>query len=244
MGRQSGLSGEPCVYCHGARLSTRSGDHVFARQFFAEERRGNLPKVPARVECNAEKSQLEHYLTAVLPNVGCHQHAQVARTMAASRLAANERLRRELEEGRQVSMIRTAPGVASAYTTVPFDGDRLLSFFRFAAKGLLWHHWGITLAETHDVFAGCVTIGSEAQLKPFFESKLKAQVREDLGTGAFRYEGAQHVDDPQFSLWKFTIHEGVTLTAPGGQAGHVLQTIVAISGRRELVRQLTRQLRR
>jgi hypothetical protein len=244
MGRQFGLSGEPCVYCHGARFSTRSGDHVFARQFFAEERRANLPKVPACLECNGEKSQLEHYLTAVLPNVGCHQDAKAARSMAASRLAANERLRRELEEGRQISMIRVAPGVASPSTTVPFDGDRLLSFFRFAAKGLLWHHWGITLAEAHDVFAGCVIVGSEAQFTQYFAAKSRAQVREDLGSGTFRYEGTQHVDDPQFSIWKFMIHERITMTAPGGEADHPLQTIVAISGKRDLVQQVTRQLRR
>jgi hypothetical protein len=216
---------------------------VFARQFFAKERRGDLPKVPACLECNGEKSKLEHYLTAILPNVGCHQDAEIARDMAASRLTANKRLRRELEEGRQVSMIRVAPGVARPGTTVPFDGAGLLSYFRFVAKGLLWHHWSVMLGETHDVFAGCIAIGGEAQFAPYFAAKSRAQVRKNLGSGTFLYEGTQHADDPQFSIWKFTIHEGVTMTARGGQADHPLQTIVAISGKQELVRRLTGQLR-
>ena len=57
---------KPCVYCL-TNPSTTTGDHVFAREFFPEAARANLPKVPACESCNNEKSHLEHYLTAVLP---------------------------------------------------------------------------------------------------------------------------------------------------------------------------------
>jgi len=63
-----------CVYCL-KNPSTPTGDHIFAREFFMQDRRANLPKVPACKHCNNEKSQLEHYLTAVLPFCGRHPDA-------------------------------------------------------------------------------------------------------------------------------------------------------------------------
>ncbi len=59
---------KPCDYCL-TNPSTATGDHVFAREFFPEAARANLPKVPACESCNNEKSRLEHYLTAVLHSV-------------------------------------------------------------------------------------------------------------------------------------------------------------------------------
>lgn len=40
------FKGKTCVYCGGTDMSSTE-DHVFARQFFPEERRAGLPKVPA-----------------------------------------------------------------------------------------------------------------------------------------------------------------------------------------------------
>jgi hypothetical protein len=65
-----GFKGKTCVYCATAPAATM--DHVFAREFFLPDRRPNLPKVPACAACNGAKSQLEHYLTAVLPFGGQH----------------------------------------------------------------------------------------------------------------------------------------------------------------------------
>jgi hypothetical protein len=56
---------KPCAYCVG-NLSSEA-DHVFARGFFLPDDRDNLPKVPTCRECNKKKSELEHYLTTVLP---------------------------------------------------------------------------------------------------------------------------------------------------------------------------------
>jgi hypothetical protein len=244
MGRQFGLSGKPCVCCHGTRQSTRSGDHVFARQFFAEERRDNLPKVPACQECNNEKSKLEHYLTSVLPCQGRHEDADVARRMAESRLAENKRLAREIEDGREETMMRVAPGATRPITTVPFDGDSLLSYFRFVAKGLLWHHWGIVLGKAHDVFAGLIAIESEKAFASYSAGIAGPQVREDLGSGTFRYEGMRDTKYPVRSIWRFTIHEGVVMSARGGEADQPVRTMMAITGKREDVQQLNGRLRR
>lgn len=114
---------------------------MFARKFFVEEGGANLPKVPACCECNGEKARLEHYLASVLPLVGHHKDADIARGMTESRLAQNEHLRRELAEGRETTMIRVWPGVTRPIITLPFDGETLLSFFRFVASlASLGHH--------------------------------------------------------------------------------------------------------
>jgi hypothetical protein len=63
-----------CVYC--ATQLAESEDHVFARQFFVENRRVNLPKVPACLACNNEKSKLELYLATVLPFGGLNPDAR------------------------------------------------------------------------------------------------------------------------------------------------------------------------
>jgi hypothetical protein len=46
-----------CAYCGKAEATT--DDHVIARTFFLENRRANLPKVPACEKCNGEKAKLE-----------------------------------------------------------------------------------------------------------------------------------------------------------------------------------------
>src|ERR1700722_9395653 len=85
-----------CVYCCGKGIST-TGDHVFAREFFLKSRRATLPQVPACAPCNKEKSELEHYLTAVLPFGGRHDDASInLETMVPPRLAKNAKLHRGL----------------------------------------------------------------------------------------------------------------------------------------------------
>jgi hypothetical protein len=51
------FKGKPCVYCTDG--TAISADHVIARQFFLERHRANIPKAPACVKCNGEKSALE-----------------------------------------------------------------------------------------------------------------------------------------------------------------------------------------
>ena len=90
--------GKPCTYCSVRTAET--ADHVFAREFFLPAQRANLPKVPACRECNEAKSQLEHYLTAVLPFGARHPGAATSLSeMVPPRLAKNARLERDLSRG-------------------------------------------------------------------------------------------------------------------------------------------------
>ena len=58
------FKGKTCVYCAGA---SETGDHILAREFVPVAHRSQIPQVPACRRCNKDKSDLEHYLTAVLP---------------------------------------------------------------------------------------------------------------------------------------------------------------------------------
>jgi hypothetical protein len=99
-----GSKGKTCVYCASAPASTM--DHVFAREFFVVDRRANLPKVPACAACNGAKSQLEHYLTAVLPFGSQHADGLAHLSgMVPGRLARNQKLARRLSAGLSTLMV-------------------------------------------------------------------------------------------------------------------------------------------
>jgi hypothetical protein len=113
--------GKPCVYCT-MRISS-TADHVFARKFFVEMRRGDLPKVPACARCNGEKADLELYLTAVLPFGGRHADAtENLSTLVPGRLAKNARLHRDLNRRRTKVWTKSASGLAVPMLALPFDG--------------------------------------------------------------------------------------------------------------------------
>ena len=89
------FKGKHCAYC--SKAMANSEDHVFARKFFLEKDRKDLPKAPACDDCNGKKSRLETYLSAVLPFAG--RHAQAVENLAMGvpkRLDKNRKVSREL----------------------------------------------------------------------------------------------------------------------------------------------------
>src|SRR4051812_40099744 len=115
--------GKTCAYCATPESST-TGDHVFARQFFPTTKRANLPQVPACEACNAAKSVLEHYLTAVMPFGGLHADASyVLNAMTPPRLARNQKLHQTLAAGQGHTVLQQGGRLAPAMT-IPFDGER------------------------------------------------------------------------------------------------------------------------
>ena len=73
--------GKLCIYCL-RDPSTSTGDHVFAREFFPESERADLPKVPACEACNNKKSKLmgwmapSRHLSARMVVVEDHQEQE------------------------------------------------------------------------------------------------------------------------------------------------------------------------
>lgn len=208
---------KPCVYCGGLRQAT-TGDHVIARQFFLEKDRGNLPKAPACVPCNQEKSRLEHYLTTLLPFGARHPAAtENLETQLPSRLAKNRKLHRILADS-----FGGAPQpenqAGSVETRVPFEGEKLELLYGFIARGLLWHEWGVLLAQDDVVYPISLAPAGEELFRQLLSMNNQKRVSRNLGNGTFIYAGAQGTDYPGFSVWEFQFYAGVMLTEGNGSS--------------------------
>lgn len=216
-----GFHSQPCAYCISGS-STRQGDHVFARQFFTEAERGNLPKVPACVPCNNEKSTLEHYLTSVLPFGGRHADAHEALNRVGDRLAQNARLHRELAEGVQDGAL-------------PFRGEALTKFMAFVVRGLLCYHWNARLGDEHGVRIIHPTLAAEEAFELYLRGNPRRRVEENLGNGTVRYVELQIADYDQLSLWKIWMFGGVQLSNGEAGAGDSSTSVIALTARNEFL---------
>lgn len=229
------FKGKPCAYCL-SNPSTRTGDHVFAREFFMPDKRDNLPKVPACERCNNEKSRLEHYLTAVLPFGGNHADASAALTgMVPDRLAKNVRLHRELAEGSGRALVEATAGPPQPTLTIPFDGQILVRLFDYIVRGLVFHHWGVTLGEQHGVRLIILTrAGEDAFARFFCNMNMRQQVIANLGDGTFRYIGKQG-DQPELTVWGFDVYGGPAMAGDPEAPNETARGIAAITATREFL---------
>jgi hypothetical protein len=219
--------GKPCAYCF-ERLS-ETADHVFAREFFLPEARKNLPKVPACSVCNEEKSGLEHYLTAVLPFGGRHEGAVTnLKKMVPKRLAKNVKLHRSLREnwGRAWTEER---GIHLPVSTLPLDPTKLLHLFALIVRGLVFLHFGTHLKQLDEVEVLALNRAGEKYFDKLFRLDVAARVNVNLGHGTFFYEGAQYVDSPQRTVWRFQIYSGIKL-GDSQKPGEVSTRLGARSG--------------
>jgi hypothetical protein len=205
-----------CVYC--ATRSATTKDHVFARGFFLEARRGYLPQVPACRPCNTAKADLEHYLTAVLPFGGRHADAVAnLEGMVPQRLAQNLALKRKLAAGRTRIWTREA-GIYLPTSTLPFEPEKLAKLFVFIAKGLAWHHWRVLITSDTDGWAGTLNSAGEHLLTSWM-APARVRVSAKPGGGTFSYEGAQASDNPNMTIWMFSVYGGLKLSS-GPDAPH------------------------
>lgn len=220
-----------CAYCTTPNSST-TGDHIFAREFFDEKHRHNLPKVPACVSCNNEKSKLEHYLTTVLPFASRMKDAESnLRQNVARRLRRNHKLDRSLARGMEFRQVER-DGTLTKQMTLPFDGSKYRELFALMVRGLIVHHWNLYLPADYDVFATTVTKSGEG----FFESYLglyaEQQIDAILGESMFQYKGKQAVNDPGFSVWRFTFAGGAQVLGDNYLSSSV---IYAMSAKKEII---------
>jgi hypothetical protein len=224
--------GKTCVYCASNPSTTR--DHVFAREFFAKERRANLPQVPACQTCNAAKSALEHYLTTILLIGGRHPDAEpMMFETLARRLQKNAKLHREIVGGMRLTVIEEPPPRQGLIPIqVPFNGQRLLELLTYVARGLLSHHFGVTLPPDIAVCTISLTRTGEALIASLSEKYGRRRVSADLGRGTFVYEGAQ-CEYPEHTLWKFSVFGGIRMHGESATDSSASTTLAAITGREE-----------
>jgi hypothetical protein len=229
------FKGKTCVYCATAPAATM--DHVFAREFFLADRRANLPKVPACSACNGAKSQLEHYLTAVLPFGGQHADGLAHLTeMVPGRLARNQKLARGLTAGLSRTMV---PGRETPAMTIPIEPEKVGELFALIAKGLLWHHWQFLLPpNAFGVRADMLSPAGEQFYNQAFAMNSGARVGEILGNGTFSYEGVQSAETPELSVWRFSVFGGLSVSGDPEAPGEISSQIGAMTGSHTLLAKL------
>ena len=132
------FAGETCAYCC-VRPST-TDDHVFARKWFLEARRADLPQVPACDVCNGAKAKLESELMVVLPFGGRHADATENLARLGGRRFVNDaniRHARRVQRERTRLWVREG-GVLRRGMTVPVDWEKVERLSEYIARGLAW----------------------------------------------------------------------------------------------------------
>lgn len=227
--------GKLCVYCGTAPSTT--ADHIIAREFFLNERRGNLPKAPACEKCNREKSVLEHYLTAVLPFGGRHADAIVnLETMIPPRLQRNEKLYSELSSG--LAPITDPEGRDGYANTLPFDSARLEQLFAQIAKGLAWHHWRVLLQPGYSATSAFFMDQGGPIIEAIFSQAAMNRVTVDLGEGTFSYKGLQDAKESESTVWRFSIYGGASFGGDPDLPGQKASQVIAVTGPDVLIQRL------
>lgn len=231
------FKGKTCTYC-GKLNSSTEPDHVFAKEFFLPNRRDNLPKVPTCRGCNKEKSILEHYLTAIFPFGGRHKDAFAnLEKMVPPRLEKNKELLRELGQKKEKILVNVG-GLLVPSLKLPIDASKIGELFCFIVKGLLWHHWDVLLTQNHSVRAGSLTKIGEQIFQNLLNGNASQRVMVNLGEGTFRYEGAQGIDSPHLSIWKFSVYGNLKLGGDPEMPSEISSLIWGITGNAMIIKEL------
>lgn len=201
-----------CIYCTTAPSTT--ADHVIARQLVPAAHRGNLPKVPACQSCNNAKSHLEHYLATVLPFASRLKSSKDELSQhVPKRLAKNAKLHRELEAGRSRVWTQESSGIIVPAMTVPFDGEKLDAYVGYLVRGLMWHHWQVTLGAEHFIEVGCLTTSGMEFFDIMSGWRSRNRVDASIADGVLNYTALQGADQPEVSIWILTLLGGLKVTA-------------------------------
>lgn len=199
-----------CVYCRN-NIST-TADHVFPREFFQVSERDLLPKVPSCSECNNQKSQIEHYLTAVLPFGATHLNAKKALSVdTAKRLSKNRKLHKQLQNTFKRQLINDSEDGIRNALTIAIDPEKIHDFCAYVGLGLLWHHWKIYLPNdcSYRVFTPS-QYGLEF-IDSLFNLTTNLRVHEKLGDETIQYKGIASEMNDGFSVWAIQLLGGITV---------------------------------
>lgn len=195
------------MYC--LKRESAVGDHIFAREFFIPSKRADLPKCPSCVQCNADKSKLEHYLTAVLPFGGRHEDGyNNLVSQVPPRLKRNQSLHRKLSNG--IGKIwHVENGVYRRSMIIPIDHDKIIDLFRYITKGLVWYHWKVLFRESDCVDGYFLSDDGSILFNNLFQMRSSEHVEGDLGGGTVFYEGAKGLNADQITVWRYKMYGGI-----------------------------------
>lgn len=205
-----------CVYC-GDKKST-DGDHIIARQFIPINKRYHLPQVPSCKKCNNIKSELENYLTAVLPfGSNAPGAIEMLKTMVPPRLDNNSRLKKLLKDGmREVWINYAGRDIMQRSMSLPIEGRKLIELLRMIIRGLAFYHWQVLIPKNYKVKVYSVTLEELINFRDKIETTFLKEnsVKGNIGDGCFLYIGAKHTALPALSCWEMSFYN-VHLTDSG-----------------------------
>ena len=218
-------------------MSIRQGDHLFARAFFTENEKSNLIKVPACNECNNIKSQLEHYLTTVMPFGGRHNNAKENLIKyVPPRLKNNRKLHRLIANNRNHLPVDLATGEIGTAMVMPFDGLKYTELFKFILKGLAWYHWGTYIKKETTLFITALTnFGHELFESHIFSLGKKNQIYNSLGDQSVQYKGLRATDNDQYTIWLFNFYNGFACANSIDENIEISRVVLAISGSKSII---------
>lgn len=221
--------GKPCAYCVVTPAVT--GDHIFARKFFLEHRRADLPQVPVCDKCNREKAKLEHYLTAILPFGGQHSDALTnLETMVPKRLAKNVKLHTALANSQQLVWNIAPSGLILPTISVSIDSNQIAQLFSFIVRGLTWYHWQTYLSPDEPVKVRFITEAQSQKMDAVFALGNSEQRSNNLGDGTAVYRVTRSIANPELSLWEFSLYGGLQLAGEDIELGNELCKVIAVTG--------------
>lgn len=220
-----GLKNKICVYCNN-QSSTVTGDHIIPRSFFLEKERANIPKVPACIKCNKEKSDLEHYLATVLPFGAKHLTARENLTkLVPKRLNKNAKLFKQLQAENTHINIKNTSGLIRSNMVLPFDGDRYTKFFEYVGMALLWHHWKLRVPEGHDIVSIALSKTGETFWRNLLNLESSRIANDSIGGGAFLSHGKCSDSEPLICVWIFSLYGGIDVSDPDSDQNAVSRYI-------------------
>jgi hypothetical protein len=222
--------GKLCAYC--CKELSVTADHVFAKEFFLIDKRDNLPKVPSCKQCNNDKSEIEHYLTALLPFGGRHKDSREnLKKMVPKRLRKNPKLHKELATEKDYILTNGPSGSPIPSMVLPINFESIPALFKYIVKGLANYYWDVYLNEDVSIEVMSLTpAGEQFYEERFFRLNCKARVIETLGENTFWYEGVQGVDRPEITAWRFSVYNGLQLTGDPEASAVISSVIGAHSG--------------
>jgi hypothetical protein len=203
--------GKPCVYCvDGISID---GEHIISRKFFPDEFRDNLPKVPSCKQCNSAKSNLEHYLTAVLPFSSDHITALKSQAEKVNRrLNKNLPLKNELRTGISPAWFPVKNGSVEKTIAVPFQPKKLIEYCEYIVKGFIWHEWDVIIPRHYIIEVMFLTQHGYGLFRDLLKLSPELRRQKSYANGGFSYTCTRNSTDGAFSVWHFKFYENIYLS--------------------------------
>ena len=205
-----------------------TADHVIARKVFFERDRMDLPKVPACMACNGEKSRLENYFLAMVLAASNHADSDAyRRDFVMPRLRKNRKFQHAINTAKPTVIQRD--GRFQQVYAIHIEADKTTRLMEMISLGLYHHHAGQPLQDSYDAVARIFTPEGETDFLAMTREEFPEDspiVRGNLGDGAFAYEGIQHSELVGFSVWRMIWHGGIALAGDDGPPGGVNTWVV------------------